>query len=443
MINRKIFNTLHNKLQNSKKAILVTGARQVGKTFIIRQLGATHYKHFIEINMLQEPELATMFSRTKSADDILIALSTHYGKRMVAGQTLFFFDEVQECPDIVTKIKFLVDQSDFKYVLSGSLLGVELNDLRSEPVGYLDTVDMYPLDFEEFVTALGVGNDVLAALRNAFEQHEPVNDHVHQQMMKYVRLYLLTGGMPAAVQKYLDTHNLRLVADEQLAILRLYKKDISKYDTGNKLYLNEIFELIPPELNAKNKRFILKNLNENVKFSRFENSFLWMKNAGVAIPTYNIEEPKLPLLLARSRNLFKLFQNDVGLLAAQYATSVQLRILEGDDKINFGSIYENFVAQELTAHGFNAYYYNSKKNGEVDFVIEHNDQVLPIEVKSGKDYARHRALDRLMASPEYDLPQAFVLCNDNVSTTGRIACLPVYMTMFLHKRQASDLIYHV
>ena len=443
MINRKIFNTLHNKLQNSKKAILVTGARQVGKTFIIRQLGAAHYKHFIEINMLQEPELATMFSRTKSADDILIALSTHYGKRMVAGQTLFFFDEVQECPDIVTKIKFLVDQSDFKYVLSGSLLGVELNDLRSEPVGYLDTVDMYPLDFEEFVTALGVGNDVLAALRNAFEQHEPVNDHVHQQMMKYVRLYLLTGGMPAAVQKYLDTHNLRLVADEQLAILRLYKKDISKYDTGNKLYLNEIFELIPPELNAKNKRFILKNLNENVKFSRFENSFLWMKNAGVAIPTYNIEEPKLPLLLARSRNLFKLFQNDVGLLAAQYATSVQLRILEGDDKINFGSIYENFVAQELTAHGFNAYYYNSKKNGEVDFVIEHNDQVLPIEVKSGKDYARHRALDRLMASPEYDLPQAFVLCNDNVSTTGRIACLPVYMTMFLHKRQASDLIYHV
>ncbi|MCF0181983.1 MAG: ATP-binding protein, partial [Muribaculaceae bacterium] len=443
MINRKIFNTLYNKLQNSKKAILVTGARQVGKTFIIRQLGAAHYKHFIEINMLQEPELATMFSRTKSADDILIALSTHYGKRMVAGQTLFFFDEVQECPDIVTKIKFLVDQSDFKYVLSGSLLGVELNDLRSEPVGYLDTVDMFPLDFEEFVIALGVGNDVLAALRNAFEQHEPVNDHVHQQMMKYVRLYLLTGGMPAAVQKYLDTHNLRLVADEQLAILRLYKKDISKYDTGNKLYLNEIFELIPPELNAKNKRFILKNLNENVKFSRFENSFLWMKNAGVAIPTYNIEEPKLPLLLARSRNLFKLFQNDVGLLAAQYATSVQLRILEGDDKINFGSIYENFVAQELTAHGFNAYYYNSKKNGEVDFVIEHNDQVLPIEVKSGKDYARHRALDRLMASPEYDLPQAFVLCNDNVSTTGRIACLPVYMTMFLHKRQASDLIYHV
>ena len=201
--------------------------------------------------------------------------------------------------------------------------------------------------------------------------------------------------------------------------------------------------MIPPELNAKNKRFILKNLNENVKFSRFEHSFLWMKTAGVAIPTYNIEEPKLPLLLARSRNLFKLFQNDVGLLAAQYATSVQLRILEGDDKINFGSIYENFVAQELTAHGFNAYYYNSKKNGEVDFVIEHNDQVLPIEVKSGKDYARHRALDRLMASPEYDLPQAFVLCNDNVSTTGRIACLPVYMTMFLHKRQASDLIYHV
>ncbi len=357
--------------------------------------------------------------------------------------TLIFFDEVQECPDIVTAIKFLVDEGSYRYILSGSLLGVELKNLRSEPVGYMGVKDMYPLDLEEFITCLGVKEDVLAALKAAWENHTPVDSFVHGKIMELFRLYLIIGGMPAAINKYIASNNLQEVMAVQQEIIRLYKRDISQYDPTNKLYIEEIFNLIPPELNAKNKRFILKNLNENIRFANYENSFLWLKNAGVAIPVYNAEEPKVPLLLSRSRNLFKLFQSDIGLLASQYANGIQLRILSGDSTINFGSIYENAVAQELLAHGFDLYYYNNKKKGELDFLIEYQGEVVPVEVKSGKDYERHNALSNVMSSEEYRIPRAIVLCNDNVKVEGKVFYAPVYMTMFIQNTQMAPAFYTI
>ena len=229
----------------------------------------------------------------------------------------------------------------------------------------------------------------------------------------------------------------------QQDIIRLYKRDIAQYDPNNKLYIEEIFNLIPPELNAKNKRFILKRLNEHSKFERIEASFLWLTNAGVALPVYNVEEPKMPLLLARSRNLFKLFQSDIGLLACQYAEGIQLRIIKGDKSINFGSIYENAVAQELVAHDIVPYYYNNKKRGELDFVVELDSKVLPIEVKSGKDYETHRALSNIMDCGEYDLPQAIVFNNDNLQVVGKIVYAPIYMVMFLEKNNIAPTYYKV
>lgn len=223
----------------------------------------------------------------------------------------------------------------------------------------------------------------------------------------------------------------------------MYKRDIAKYDPKNKLSINEIFELIPPELDAKNKRFILKNLNENAKYDRFHNSFLWLKNAGVAIPVYNVEEPKAPLLLARSRNLLKLFLCDVGLLAAMYAEGIQMRVLRGDSEINHGSVYENVVAQELVAHGIEPYYYNNKKKGEVDFVVYLAGKVLPVEVKSGKDYARHRALANILDCKDYNLSQAIVLCNDNISQQGSVIYMPIYMTMFMHRDETAPAEYQI
>ena len=441
MLKRKIDSYLEQFYNRTDKALLVTGARQTGKSFSIRQYGTTHYANFVEINFIEQPDAVETLKGAKNSQDILVRLSLLTRTPLVAGKTLIFFDEVQECPDIVTAIKFLVNEGSYRYILSGSLLGVELKDLRSEPVGYMDVKEMYPLDLEEFFMAMGVSSQVMEKLHWAFEQVQPVDEFVHKKMMELFRLYLIVGGMPAAVQKYIDTNNLRDLMAEQQAIIRLYKRDITKYDKSRKLYIDEIFDLIPSELNAKNKRFILKDLNENLKFSRYENSFLWLKNAGVALPVYNVEEPVAPLKLSRSRNLFKLFQNDIGLLACQYAEGIQLRIINNEKGINFGSIFENLVAQELQAHGFELYYFNSKKQGELDFVVEINGHALPIEVKSGKDYQRHNALSNVMSNANYAVPRAVVLCNDNVSVCDHIAYIPIYMVAFLKKEVIGDVIY--
>lgn len=443
MLKRKIDSYLEQFYKRTNKALLVTGARQTGKSFSIRQFGTTHYESFVEINFIEQPDAAEILKGAKSSQDILVRLSLLTSTPLVAGKTLVFFDEVQECPEIVTAIKFLVDEGSYRYILSGSLLGVELKDLRSEPVGYMDVRDMYPLDLEEFFVAMGVSEQVTGGLQKAFEEKQPVDEFVHKKMMELFRLYLIVGGMPAAVQKYIDTHNLQDVMAEQQAIIRLYKRDITKYDKNHKLYIDEIFDLIPSELNAKNKRFILKDLNENLKFSRYENSFLWLKNAGVALPTYNVEEPVVPLKLSRSRNLFKLFQSDIGLLACQYAEGIQLRIINDEKGINYGSIYENVVAQELQAHGFELYYFNSKKQGELDFIIEKGGHTLPIEVKSGKDYQRHNALNNVMGNADYGIPRALVFCNDNVSTSGNIGYMPIYMVAYLKKEEMGEVIYNL
>ncbi|PDP41554.1 ATP-binding protein [Porphyromonas gingivalis] len=440
MLRRKIDKYLKDYYESSRNALLLTGARQIGKTYSIREFGKS-FKSFVEINFVDTPEAVDVFKDAKSSSEILLRLSLMTTAPLIKGDTLIFFDEVQRCPEIVTAIKFLVDEGSYRYILSGSLLGVELKDLRSEPVGYMGVKDMYPLDFEEFVLCLGI--NIIGYLRNAWQNHTVIDEFIHSKMMELFRLYLVVGGMPAAVSSYIESNNLQEVMTIQQDIIRLYKRDIAQYDPNNKLYIEEIFDLIPPELNAKNKRFILKRLNENAKFEHYQNSFLWLKNAGVALPVYNVEEPKMPLLLARSRNLFKLFQSDIGLLAAQYAEGIQLRIIKGDKDINFGSIYENAVAQELVAHGFTPYYYNNKKRGELDFVIETEGQVLPIEVKSGKDYQTHRALANIMADKEYRLPRALILNNDTLKVDGQMIYAPIYMVMFLQKDNTAPTYYKV
>ena len=439
MLERKISHYIEHFYEVNKGALLLSGARQIGKTYSIRKFAEKHFKSFIEINFVESPEAVEIFSTARNSNDILLRLSAFTDKPLIKGDTLIFFDEVQLCPEIVTAIKFLVDDGRYRYILSGSLLGVELNNLRSVPVGYMAIKDMFPLDLEEFMWAVGVNKDVIGALKTAWETKQPVDDFVHRKMMDVFRLYLIVGGMPQAVNAYKENNNLQDVMAQQQEIIRLYRKDISQYDESRQLSIKEVFDLIPSELNSKNKRFIIKNLNEKARMEKYRDEFLWLKNAGVAIPTYNVEEPKLPLKLASSRNLFKLFSNDVGLLACQYSDGIQLKVLKGDDAINYGSIYENVVAQELFAHGFSElYYYNSKKMGEVDFVIEHNSEAFPIEVKSGKDYDRHRALNNILDCGEYSIPEAVVLCNDNYTRRGKVTYAPIYMVMFIHKDPVID-----
>lgn len=439
---RHLTNYIEEFYRTQSSALLLTGARQTGKTFAIRQFGQG-FQSYVEVNFIEHPEAAKLFENISSADEILLRLTAFSNKPLIKGETLVFFDEVQECENIVTAIKFLVDEGSFRYALSGSLLGVELKDLKSAPVGYLGVKEVYPLDFEEFAINLGVAGTVLTHLQECMAQLKPVDALIHEKMLELYRLYTIIGGMPAAVSTYKANHDLRAVAITQSDIVALYRKDIAKYAEEDKLKIKEIFDLIPSELNNKNKRFILKRLNEHAKFNRYQNDFLWLKNAGVAIPVYNVEEPVAPLKLAETRNLFKLFSNDVGLLTAQYADGIQVKILSGDISVNFGAIYENVVAQELLCHGFTPYYYNSKKAGELDFVIADSSSVVPIEVKSGKDYERHNALNNVMESKAYNIQKAYVFCPGNVCRKGRVIYLPVYFTMFIKRADASLGIYEL
>ncbi len=435
MIARKIEKVLDDFYdKKEKKALLITGARQIGKTFSIREFGK-RYPVFVEINFLENKMARSLFENAGSREELLLRLSMFAEEPLVPGETLVFLDEVQECKEIVTAIKFLVEEGSYQYVLSGSLLGVDLKNVRSVPVGYMDTVEMYPLDFEEFAVANGVSERVLTALKTSFEEVKEVDSLIHEKMMELFRLYLIVGGMPAVVSKYLKTNNLQEVIREQKSILEAYKKDIGKYDPENKLYLEDIFNLIPSELNNKNKRFIMKNLNENFKFSRYGNSFVWLKDAGVALPVFCVEEPRSPLLLSKATNLFKLFLSDVGLLAAMYMDNIQIKVLNKEKDINFGAIYENVAAQELKAHGFDLYYFNSKKQGELDFLIEQEGEVLPLEIKSGKNYTKHAALNNVLENETYNISKAYVFHSGNVSRKDKVRYYPVYMLMFLQKEK--------
>lgn len=411
-------------------ALLLTGARQTGKTYAIRHFGKS-FKSFIEVNFIERPEAVALFKNVYSADDILLRLSALTDKPLIEGETLVFFDEVQCCEDIVTAMKFLVDDGRYRYALSGSLLGVELKDIRSAPVGYMGVKEVFPLDFEEFILNLGVADTVMAHLRRCWEECRAVDKVVHEKLLKLFQLYIIVGGMPAAVERYVATNNINVVSQTQLDIVNLYRRDIAQYAEDNKLVIKEIFDLIPSELDAKNKRFILKRLNEHAKYDRYQNDFLWLKNTGVAIPVYNLEEPRQPLKLAETRNLFKLFSNDVGLLTAQYANGIQTKILSGEIAVNFGAVYENVVAQELLCHGYEPYYYNSKKQGELDFVIADGSGVVAVAVKSGKDYERHNALRNVLDCEAYNVKRGYVLCGGNFERKGRIIYAPVYAAMFI------------
>ena len=437
MINRIIEKEINEFLERPiKEALLVTGARQVGKTFTIRKCAQAHDYHFVEFNLIKDTDARKLFSEAKNSEEFFILFSALTNVPLIPGKTLIFFDEVQEVKEIVTAIKFLVEDGRFRYILSGSLLGVELKDIRSAPVGYLRILEMFPLTFFEFCSANKVSDSVMEHIRQCFEEGRPVEELIHQRFLDLFYLYLIVGGMPAAVDCFLQEKNIRNVSQIQQSINNLYLQDIAKYDPNEKLYLKDIYELIPSELNAKNKRFILKNLNENFKFNRFQNSFLWLKDAGVALPTFCAAEPIRPLRLSRSTNLFKLFLCDVGLLCNLYADGIQLSLLKKELDINYGAIFENAVAQQLHAAGFALYYFNSKKQGEIDFLLEYENCVIPIEVKSGKTYQRHNALTSLLSNEDYQIPYAYVFSCENVESKGKVRYCPIYMLGFLQRQKS-------
>lgn len=428
-------------LKRSDKALLVTGARQIGKTWLIREeIAKSGYCKF-EVNFIDQPDLVDYLNVKMSANEFLVKLKMIMPEDCKPQETVVFFDEIQKCPEIVTKIKFLVEEGSFKYVMSGSLLGVELKGITSVPVGYLTVLRMYPMDFEEFMIANNVSKTTLEMLKAKFETCQPVDEFIHQKLLSLFFIYLIVGGMPDAVKIYIATKDIREVDKVQRDIVALYKEDFSQYESEDKkLKLISIYDIIPAELNKQNKKFVFTMLNKELKFDRYENSFLWLKDAGVALPVYNVEAPVIPLKASKSSNVFRLFSNDTGLLTSAYPAETKLELINKNSEVNNGAHFENAVAQQLTANGLEPYFCKKKNIGELDVLVEMDGKVVPIEMKSGKAYKAHKSLDNFMKISDYHIEKAYVLSVANMEQEGSVVYLPIYMCYLLKERKIGKLI---
>ena len=428
-------------INNSNKALLVTGARQIGKTWLIREeIKKSGYTKF-EVNFIDQPDMIEYLNAEMSAEDFLLKLKLIMPENCKPHKTVVFFDEIQKCPEIVTKIKFLVDEGSFKYAMSGSLLGIELKGIASAPVGYLTILRMYPMDFEEFMVANNVSAATLDMLKEKYETNSPVDEFIHQKLLSMFFVYLIVGGMPDAVKTYIATKDIREVDKIQRDITTLYKEDFSQYEQEDKkLKLKSIYDIIPAELNKQNKRFIFTMLDKELKFDRYENSFLWLKDAGVVLPVYNVDAPVIPLMTSKSSNVFRLFSSDIGLLTSAYPAETKIELINKNAEVNNGAHFENAVPQQLTANGFEPYFCKKKNIGEMDFAIEMSGKVIPIEVKSGKAYKSHKALDNFMNITDYHLNKAYVFSVENVETDGNITYLPIYMCYLLKEKKIGKMI---
>ena len=438
MLNRKIQLTIKEYFSSNRdKILIVDGARQVGKSYIIRYEGRAAFPNYVEINMIDDRDGARVFADVKGTEDFYLRLSAVAGRRLgTKDNTLIFLDEIQAYPSMLTLLKFLNDDGRFTYVASGSLLGVTMHKTLSIPGGRIHVEHMYPLDFEEFLWANGVGDDLIDCMRTKFKNNESSDDGLHRRMLELFKTYLLVGGLPQAVNTYLDSQNIYRVRKIHEDIFNLYKEDASQYSMQEKLHIRRIYDLIPSNMENRKKRLHFNNVEEKKgKAARdYEDDIEYLISSGVALDVRAISNPTFPLVSSAKKNLLKLYLNDVGLLTYILFRNNVTAVKDDQLSINLGSLYETVVATELKAHGHTLFYYDNKQKGEVDFLIDDYDSltVLPIEVKSGKDYSTHRALDRFIANPDYRVQTALVLSNEgNSRTENETSYLPIYYIMFL------------
>lgn len=439
MLYRKIEKTIRQYLlSDTRKMLVVDGARQVGKSFIIRYVGKDMFPNYIEINMEEDKLGERLFADVRTVADFYLALSTVAGEKMGERKdTLIFIDEIQAYPQLLTLVKFLVADGRFTYIASGSMLGITLQQTQSIPLGSIQRLHMYPLDFEEFLIANNVGSTAINSLRQNMAEQKAVSSNIHNRIMDLFRKYLLVGGLPECVDSFINENNIYHVRQIQNEIHELYMADAAKYekDNGEKLKIRRIYQMIPSNLENKKKRVVAKSIEgkKGKRMADYEDEFDYLISAGIALEVKAVSQPQYPLVQSSGKNLLKLYLNDVGLLTnILYRTNIK-PILDDNLSINLGSVYESVVAQELLAHGHDLFYYDNKKIGEVDYLVDDSSSVsvLPIEVKSGKDYKVHSALDKFLNIKDYGIKQAVVLSNDRTISQDRgIVYMPIYNVMF-------------
>lgn len=440
MLYRKIGSYIESHFQtNPDKILIVEGARQIGKSYIIREVGKRLFPNFVEVNFVKDDEGEQTFKNIKTTDAFYLNLSMIAGKRLDKYEnTLIFLDEIQQYPQYLTMLKFFRQDKRYHFIASGSLLGVTLRSTTSIPVGSIVRKEMHQLDFEEFLIANDFGEEAIAVMRKKFFSRESLDEAMHQRVTDLFKRYLLVGGMPDAVNVYLATHNIVKVREIQESIRSMYGEDASKYerDCGRSLLIRRIFDMIPSQMENKKKRIVAKDIRdkEGDRFSRYTEEFEYLISSGITLDVHAISNPKYPLAESVQKNLLKLYLNDVGMLTSQLFHNNLRPILHDEKSINLGSVYENVVAQELKAHGHHLFYYDNRKNGEVDFLVDDYSSltVLPIEVKSGKDYTVHSALNKLLAVSDYHVLSGLVMSNERrVRQEGKIIYMPIYYVMFI------------
>jgi len=446
MLFRKIQQQIERHLQTSDKILMVEGARQTGKSYIIRHVCSQMFKNYVEINLADDKRGAGNFATVKQNADFYLQLSAIAGDKLGGYEdTIVFLDEIQEYPHLISMLKSLRMDGRFHYIASGSLLGITLRQETFIPMGSISIMEMYPLDFEEFLIANGVGEDVIEYMHGQFLKGEQLSDNIHNTILDFFKKYLLVGGMPDDVNVFVESQNITVIRQQQQEIRRLYSDDAAKYDVGRKLHIRRIYNLIPSVMENKKKRMVFTEIegNKYKRFADYADDFDYLIDSGIALDVKAISNPKFPLLESASKNLLKLYLNDVGLLTGiLYNTNINA-VLNDKLGVNLGSVYESVVAQELKAHGHNLFYYDNKKNGEVDFLIDDYDSlsVVPLEVKSGKDYTVHSSLNHFLQTPDYGIRKAYVLSNEQkVFTKKDIIYMPIYYVMFLGAKEQTDVI---
>lgn len=429
---------------DSQKILLIDGARQVGKTYLIRYVGQKLFENFIEINLVEDSLGDRLFAETRTVEDLYLQISMLAGERMKQKEnTLIFLDEIQAYPHLLTLLKFLSQDGKFTFIASGSLLGVTLSQTTSIPMGSIRKVRMFPLDFEEFLYANGMSRMAVSAMRKKFEKREALDEATHNKMMDFFRKYLLVGGLPDAVNSYLSDHNIQLVREIQREIHDYYAADASKYDEEKKLKIRRIYDLIPSNMENKKKRVVAKRIEgkKGKRFGDYQDEFDYLVSAGIALNVRAISTPVFPLLESSGKNLLKLYLNDVGILTGLlYGNNIRA-VLSDQTSVNLGSVYESVVASELIAHGYQLFYYDNRTKGEVDYLIDDYESLsaVPIEVKSGKDYTVHSALNTFVQNEDYHIKKVFVVSNERkVTTQGKVTYLPIYDIMFFQNAPADE-----
>lgn len=445
MLERKYTQRLEQFLrEETNKILLVNGARQVGKSYLIRFVGKKLFKHFVEINLKEDKEGEQVFADVHTPNDLYIRLSNYYSTPLGdKSDTLIFLDEIQSYPHLLTMLKFLNLESRYRFIASGSQLGIALSQTPSVPLGSVTIDHMCPLDFEEFLWATGVGKEWIQNVRDKYVRRETLDENLHNILLKRFQYYLLIGGMPEAVNRYLDDRNMVRVRETHRDIHNLYRIDASQYDEEHKLMIRRIYDLIPSNLENKKKRIVYKDIENKTgkRFSDYADEFEYLTNSGIALEVSAISNPRFPLAESEQKRLVKLYLNDVGLLTNLLFELNVNAVLQDIRSINLGTVYESVVAQELAAHGFKLHYFDNKQKGEVDFLIDDYNRlkVLPIEVKSGKDYTQHSALTKFLDTPDYGIDQAIVFSNERtISKNGGITYLPIYFCMFLQNHQPNE-----